>query len=214
MSDDAKNTRPGNGRRENAGRDETGREATAIPPDDGPSGRRPRSGGDLPRQPIVSSAHLAGDFASLSEFEFALITCTNAFNRWMVRCMAAAGQPDLSPLEVLILHNVNHRDREKKLSELAFTLNIEDTHTVSYALKKLKRAGLVDARKDGKEMLYTTSDDGKDLCARYKAVRDACLVGAMDDLETVDRAALSDLARMIRVLSGQYDQAARAAASL
>ena len=56
---------------------------------------------------IVSSRHLAeGEGWELSELEFGLIIASNAFSRWMTRCMAAAGQPDLNPLEILILHNV------------------------------------------------------------------------------------------------------------
>ncbi len=51
--------------------------------------------------PIVSSGHLAsGALPALSEFEFGMIMTVHAFNRWMVRCMAAAGVPDLSPLDV------------------------------------------------------------------------------------------------------------------
>ena len=51
--------------------------------------------------------------------------------------MAAAGMPGSGPLDVMVLHTVNHRDRPKKLADICFTLNIEDTHTVNYALKKL-----------------------------------------------------------------------------
>ena len=41
--------------------------------------------------PIVSSAHLAsGLMPSLSELEFGLILLGHAFNRWIVRCAAAA----------------------------------------------------------------------------------------------------------------------------
>ena len=50
---------------------------------------------------VVSSAHLAdGSFPEVSEFEFGLILVSHGFERWMVRAMAAAGMPDMSPLEV------------------------------------------------------------------------------------------------------------------
>ena len=46
--------------------------------------------------PIISSSHLVSEKAvELSEFEFGLIIANNAFERWMTRCMAAAGVPDL-----------------------------------------------------------------------------------------------------------------------
>ncbi|MEE8399738.1 MAG: winged helix DNA-binding protein, partial [Desulfobacterales bacterium] len=94
--------------------------------------------------PIVSSAHLVSERAAeLSEFEYGLIVADNAFARWIMRCMAAAGQSELGALDVLVLHSVNHRGRAKRLSDLSFVLNVEDSHTVTYALKKLVRLGLV-----------------------------------------------------------------------
>jgi len=81
--------------------------------------------------PIVSSAHLAtGLLPSLSELEFGLILLGHAFNRWMVRCAAASGVADLSALEVLVLHTVNHRARAKRLADICLVLNVEDTHLV------------------------------------------------------------------------------------
>ena len=100
--------------------------------------------------PIVSSGHLAsGGLPALSEFEFGMIMTVHAFNRWMVRCMAAAGMPDLSPLDVLVLHNVNHRGKAKRLADVCLVLNIEDTHVVSYSLKKLEKLKLVRGGKAG-----------------------------------------------------------------
>ena len=181
------------------------------------SGRRQRD------RPIVSSAHLVSPRAAeLSEFEFGLIIAGNAFSRWTVRCMAAAGLPDLGPLDVLVLHSVNHRARDKKLADICFVLNVEDSHTVNYALKKLLRLGLVTVRKSGKESLYVTSPAGAEACERYRQVREDCLIKAMnafagsrgqgpgDDLNQQ----VGELADLLRALSGLYDQAARAAASL
>ena len=69
--------------------------------------------------PIVSSEHLASpDSWQLSEFEYGLIIAYNAFSRWMIRCMGAAGHVDFSPLDILVLHNVNHRKREKRLIDI------------------------------------------------------------------------------------------------
>ena len=167
-----------------------------------------------PRRRIVSSRHLAdGEGWEASEFEYGLIIAGNAFYRWMQRCMSAAGGPDLSPLEILVLHNVNHRSREKRLTDIGFLLNIEDIHTVNYALRKLMKHGLLASEKRGKEVFYTTSTEGADLCEKYREVRDQCL------LEGVDRTGLSgeklsEIASALRTLSGHYDQAGRAAASL
>jgi len=163
---------------------------------------------------IVSSRHLAdGEGWEMSELEFGLIVTANAFNRWITRCMDAAGQPDLSPLEILVLHNVNHRERDKRLSDICFLMNIEDSHTVNYALRKLLKADLVSSEKRGKEVFYRTSESGKALCEAYRDVRKQCLLEGLD-LDSELGSEFRAIARRLRTLSGQYDQASRAAASL
>jgi predicted MarR family transcription regulator len=174
----------------------------------GPSG--PQSG----LGPIGSSGHLAsGALPALSEFEFGMIMTVHAFNRWMVRCMAAGGMPDLSPLDVLVMHNVNHRGKAKRLADVCLVLNIEDTHVVSYSLKKLEKLKLVKAGRLGKEKTVQVTAAGEALCARYREVREALLVKSVVGTG-VDAEKLSGIAAELRTLSGQYDQAARAAASL
>lgn len=164
--------------------------------------------------PIVSSAHLAaGRSAELSEFEYGLIIAGNAFSRWAVRCMSAAGMKDMTITDVLVLHHINHRAREKKLSDIAFVLNIEDTHVVNYSLKKLLALGLVHTERRGKEVLYSTNEKGQELCARYFEIRERVLVSGLSG-DGTESSELAELARFLRVLSGLYDQAARAATSL
>ncbi|MFN3955464.1 MAG: winged helix DNA-binding protein [Pararhodobacter sp.] len=164
--------------------------------------------------PVVSSAHLAQSARpALSEVEFALTMATHAFQRWIVRCMAAAGAPGLSPLEVLILHQVAHRDRAKTLADLCLVLNIEDTHLASYAIKKLAAQALVLTGRKGKEKTVAISAKGAEICARYGRIREALVVGGLPRGDG-DGAGLSELAALLRGLSGSYDQAARAAAAL
>lgn len=164
--------------------------------------------------PIVSSSHLAaGVLPGLSEVEFGLSLAVHAFHRWMVRCMEAAGVPDLSPLEVLVLHSVRHRQRPKKLADLCLVLGIEDTHVITYAVKKLVAAGLVTSTKLGKEKLIAATKGGTEACDRYHAVRERLLVRPVKSTGLSDPM-LSDLGSLLRALSGHYDQAARAAASL
>lgn len=164
--------------------------------------------------PVVSAAHLAdGALPPLSEVEFALTIVSNAFQRWMVRGMAAAGVPGLTPIEVLILHAVNHRDREKTLADLCMMFNIEDTHIVAYALKKLEGLGLVAGGKRGKERTAKVTPAGAETCRRYRDIREALLVDSVQRLN-VDGGELSGIAALMRALSGQYDQAARSASSM
>lgn len=176
--------------------------------------RQPASRSDrVDPAPVVSAAHLAdGSMPELSEMEFGIIIASHAFHRWIQRCMDAAGHRGLQPLEVLILHSVNHRERPKTLADLCLVLNVEDTHLVSYGLKKLERAGLVAAGKRGKEKEVAITPQGRRLCERYKEVREALLVRTVNAM-AVAPSQISDLAALLRGMSGTFDQAARAAAA-
>lgn len=163
---------------------------------------------------IVSSRHLATEKGwQLSEYEYGLIMAYNAFSRWMIRCMAAAGNQEMSALDILVLHHVNHRDRQKRLADISFLLNVEDVHTVNYSLKKLVKAKLVVGERSGKEIFYSTTNAGVALCNSYRDVREQCLVDSLKALDFKPDE-LRHVAAMLRTLSGYYDQASRAAASL
>ncbi|MGZ5130493.1 MAG: winged helix DNA-binding protein [Caldimonas sp.] len=161
---------------------------------------------------IVSSSHLVSPKSvELSELEFGLIVAWNAFSRWAMRCMAAAGCPDLTITDVLVLHHICHRARNKRLGDICFVLNVEDTHVVGYSLKKLLAAGLAHGEKVGKEVFYSPTAAGEAAVAKYRAVREACLIANLDADRNPD---IGAAARLLRTMSGLYDQAARAATSL
>ncbi|GAP36558.1 winged helix DNA-binding protein [Piscinibacter sakaiensis] len=181
--------------------------------------RRRNAADPLPPPPeghleIVSSAHLVSPKSrELSELEYGLIVSNNAFSRWIVHCMKAAGLKELTPLDVLVLHHVNHRARDKRLSDICFIMNVEDTHLINYSLKKLQGLGVVEGTRSGKEVTYATTDAGRQYVERYRQIREECLIGALNATETLNHD-IGELARLLRALSGVYDQAARAAASL
>ncbi len=162
---------------------------------------------------IVSSQHLVSPKSpELSELEFGLIIAWHAFARWMMRCMTAAGVKDMTPMDVLVLHHVAHRDSEKRLADICFVLNVEDTHVVSYSLRKLAGLGLVSSAKRGKEAFFAVTDQGREICLAYRDVREACLMPGFTGTPE-DNAQIGELARLLRTLSGRYDQAARAAST-
>ena len=180
--------------------------------------KRPVSVFALPAQveqsPIVSSAHLVSPrSAEMSEFEFGLIGAGNAFHRWITHCMSAAGLKDLTPLDVLVLHHVTHRARDKRLADICFIMNVEDNHLINYALKKLQNLGVVVSSKNGKEVTYAATDLGRHYVDRYREIRESCLIDALNADVALNRD-IGDLARLLRILSGIYDQGARSAASL
>jgi predicted MarR family transcription regulator len=162
---------------------------------------------------IVSSQHLVSSKSpELSELEFGLIIAWHAFARWMMRCMTAAGVKDMTPIDVLVLHHVAHRDTEKRLADIGFVLNVEDTHVVSYSLRKLAGLGLVQSSKRGKEAFFSVTEQGRTACMAYRDVREACLMPGFTG-NPEDNVQISELARLLRTLSGRYDQAARAAST-
>ncbi|SEP75625.1 winged helix DNA-binding protein [Thalassovita taeanensis] len=164
--------------------------------------------------PIVSSSHLAeGSFPEISEFEFGLIIAGNAFHRWVARAMAATGYPELSSLDVLVLHSVYHRGRPKTLADLCLVMNIEDTHTVNYAIKKLIKSGLVKDGRRGKEKTVEATEAGVAACLRYREIRESLLLEAVHELG-FEPEQISKLSTLLRLMSGQYDQAARSATAL
>ncbi|PWV99266.1 putative MarR family transcription regulator [Hoeflea marina] len=164
--------------------------------------------------PVVAASHLAdGAMPALSEMEYALVILGNAYQRWIARCCSAAGGEGLSSIEVQILHAVNHRSRDKSQAELCMMFNIEDTHVVAYALKKLQALGLVESGRRGKEKTARITREGAELCLRYRALREKLLVESAATLG-LDESRISEIAALMRVLSGQYDQASRAAASM
>lgn len=164
--------------------------------------------------PIVSSVHLAaGAMPALSELEFGLILLGHAFDRWMVRCMTAAGIPNLSGLDVLVLHTIAHRERAKRVADICLVLNVEDTHLVTYSLKKLETHGLIASGRQGSEKTVSLSGKGNAVVERYREIRETLLVRPVKSAGTDERR-MSEIAAMMRALSGHYDQATRAAASL
>jgi predicted MarR family transcription regulator len=127
--------------------------------------------------------------------------------------MSSAGLKDLTPLDVLVLHHVTHRARDKRLADICFIMNVEDTHLINYSLKKLQNLAVVASRKSGKEVTYAATDLGRSYVARYREIRESCLINALNADDALNRD-IGELARLLRLLSGIYDQAARSAASL
>jgi predicted MarR family transcription regulator len=166
------------------------------------------------KAPVVSAAHLAaGASPGLSELEYGLNLVGAAYHRWMTGCAAAAGQPGLSALEVVVINTVRHRDRPKRQAEIARALAIDDAHLLTYALRKLERLGLVASARAGKEKLVRMTDSGTAFCARYAAIRERLLAEPVAG-DGPEAARLSELAALLRSLSGFYEQAARAAVTL
>lgn len=144
----------------------------------------------------------------LSEFEFSLIILMFGFQRWVVSCMEAARYRGLGALDVLVLHAVNHRARGRRVAEICMVLNVDDTHLVTYALKKLVAAGLVKAGARGRERHYETTLTGDQACMDYRRVRETILIPALSWLSG-ERNVVRDAGAFMRTMTAIYDQAGR-----
>jgi predicted MarR family transcription regulator len=146
----------------------------------------------------------------LSELEFSMIVAANGFWNWVVHCAQAAGARGLGTLDILVLHAINRRARGRKLSDICLVLNVEDSHTVAYSLRKLEEQGYATHEQQGRDRTYSTSPDGDAFCERYHEVRRRALVESLAD----DGARLTDLdetARYLKRIARYYDHASRTA---
>ena len=73
-----------------------------------------------------------------------------------------------------MFHSVNHRGREK-LADICFKLNVEDGHTVNYALKSLLNMSWCNQKNREREV-FMAPKAGQALCMAYRDVRESCLV--------------------------------------
>ena len=71
--------------------------------------------------------------------------------------------------------------------------------------------GLAQGDRVGKEVFYSPTPAGDTAVAKYREVREACLIANLDTDRNAD---IGESARLLRTMSGLYDQAARAATSL
>lgn len=148
-----------------------------------------------------------------AEVELGTVSAMHAFQRWAACCMKATGLKDLTLVDVLVLHHVSHPTHNRRLADICFILNIEDTHVVAYSLRKLIGLRVISADKQGKEVTYATTPLGQEYLLRYQEIRERHLINAIAALG-LNNSLLEELAQFLRKMSGIYDQAARAASSL
>jgi len=144
----------------------------------------------------------------LSEFEFSLIILMFGFMRWVENCMEAASFRGLNALDALVLHAANHRARRRRLADICMVLNIDDSHLVSYSLKKLVAAGLVKVLPIGRERHFETTPLGDEACIGYRKVRERFLVPSLAWL-SAERNMVHDAGAFLRTMTAIYDQAGR-----
>lgn len=148
----------------------------------------------------------------LSDLELALIILWNSVRRWMSSRSNGSELKGLSDLDDFLLHLLAYRNRPLRGIDLAFALSVDDTHLVTYSLKKLARMGAVTSQRIGKEVFYEATKKGRlhyqqflDDRSHYLEPAMKFLTGREHDIESVTS--------LLRTMSGVYEQAARAAAT-
>jgi predicted MarR family transcription regulator len=144
----------------------------------------------------------------VSHLEYNLLTLMFGFSRWVETCMAAGNVHGLGALDILVLHMVNHRARGRRLSDICMVLNIDDSHLISYALKKLAAAKLIQAERRGRERHFSTTETGDRACLAYRRARETFLVDPFF-AEPATTAGMETAAKFMSQMTAVYDQAGR-----
>jgi predicted MarR family transcription regulator len=181
-------------------------------------GRNQNSGRVIARtdvRRIVSSEHLVSERCpELSELEFGLIIASHAFGRWMTRCMAGAGVKDMTETEILVVHHVNHRGPRKEAGRhLLRAQHRGHPRRLLCAEEARQPRAWYPANGAARKSSGRPRKQGSALCERYRQVREACLMPGFSGADE-ENVRIGDLARLLRTISGRYDQGARAASSI
>ena len=153
------------------------------------------------------------DGEKLSELELTLTVLWNSVRRWMSQRSNTSAVNGLSDLDVFLLHLLVYREKSLRAVDLAFALSVDDMHLVLYSLKKLVKLDFIKSSRIGKEVFYTAADLGSKHYSDFLKDRRMFLepmiakgLSMQFDFEALNAA--------LRGLSGVYEQAARAAASV
>lgn len=164
--------------------------------------------------------HLSTDSheVALTEAEFSIFRIFSAFTRWMddlTRCCHDADNASCSGIDFSLLNVVRMHDRAKGISELARLMNRDDMPNIQYSIRKLIKAGLIEkvgteANKKGATYQATSrGEEATDLYARYRRELLIPLTRAISNSDE----RMEEVANMLTLLSGIYDQAACVAAT-
>ncbi|MEQ9393925.1 winged helix DNA-binding protein [Haliea sp.] len=152
---------------------------------------------------------------AVSELEYAILRCNEAFTRWQAECLAAVSGIDVGGSDNALLHVIRMKERAKGVKEIARLMNRDDIPNIQYSLRKLLKAGLIEKSAQSSHrqgVTYHVTDKGHEITELYAGLRRSLL---LDFTGTVHEFVpqLTDAARTLDLMSGIYEQAARIAAT-
>ena len=147
----------------------------------------------------------------MSEFELASVVLQHSLFRWIEHCAKTAGIDNISSSDLLVLHFVIYRGKPVTVSNIAFALSIQEVHLVTYSAKKLVKLGMLKSKRNGKEILFSSTKTSEAQYARYMELRKQHLIHIIENVHQLGLD-LDALTGKLRALSGIYEQAARSIA--
>lgn len=164
--------------------------------------------------------HLSTDSheVALTEAEFSIFRIFSAFTRWMddlTRCCQDSLETSCSGIDFSLLNVVRMHDRAKGISELARLMNRDDMPNIQYSIRKLIKAGLIEkvgTEGNKKGAMYRTTARGEEATDLYARYRRELLIPLTRAISNSDER-MEEVANMLTLLSGIYDQAACVAAT-
>ena len=119
----------------------------------------------------------------IDQLEILLISAHNALTSWYSRCLKHLDITNGNAMDLLVLQAVDRRNSGTSMTDVCFTLNIEDHHVVNYALKKLVKHDLLQRVKRGKKVYYHSTEKGKNLCLHFKQLKEQHLTSLLEALD-------------------------------
>lgn len=160
--------------------------------------------------------HLARDEyeVGLTELEFAILRVSAASERWRSDCMACCLDASFSGADTAVLHVIRMHDRPKSISEIGRLLNRDDLSNLQYGVRKLVNAGVIEktgSNDSKKGVTYVVTRLGCEITDRFAEFRKELLISLTQSMST--DISLANVARVLNLLSGIYDQASCIAAT-
>jgi len=185
-----------------------------------PAKKPARTPGKTKNAPLNKHWHMsASDHeVALTELEFSIFRIFGAFNRWMddlTACCQHDAEQLCSGMDFSLLNVIRMHDRPKSISEVGRLLNRDDLSNLQYSIRKLTKVGYVaklGSQGNKKGATYTTTRKGVEATDRYARYRRQLLLPLTRSISASDEQ-LEEMANMLTLLSGIYDQAACVAAT-
>jgi predicted MarR family transcription regulator len=106
------------------------------------------------------------------------------------------------------------QDRPKNSATIARLINRDDIPNIQYSLRKLESAGLVTKSRDekSKQFNYVVTDRGTRVTDEYHDIKGEILIERLKQIQNIE-SRLEDLAQLLSILTGVYEESARDSAT-